>query len=437
MSFQKECFLTINHGSVDCILAYKVGVVMEKLNFPNIRFKDFDDEWEKVILNEIVNIVGGGTPSTSVDEYWDGNINWFSPTEVGESVYVAESEKKITQLGLEKSSAKILPADKTILFTSRAGIGDAAILKIDSTTNQGFQSLVLDDKTDIYFLYSQKENLKRYATKNAAGSTFLEISGKELGKMPIIIPSLSEQSAIGTLFQTLDELLSAYKDNLANYQAFKATMLSKMFPKAGQTTPEIRLEGFDGEWKEKKLKDISDSIEYGLNASAKEFDGENKYLRITDIDDKSRKFIKKSMTSPDIDVANLDNYLLEPNDVLFARTGASVGKSYIYKESDGKVYFAGFLIRIRISKEYDANFVFQNTLTRKYKNFIEVTSQRSGQPGVNGKEYGDFKIFFPSLEEQQAIGAFFSNLDDLLSNYQDKITQLETLKKKLLQDMFV
>lgn len=210
-----------------------------------------------------------------------------------------------------------------------------------------------------------------------------------------------------------------------------------MFPTAGQTVPGIRLDGFEGEWVDKSLRDMSESIEYGLNAASKEYDGQNKYLRITDIDDVSRAFIMNTLTSPDIILSNSDEYLLKTNDILFARTGASVGKSYLYKESDGKVYFAGFLIRARIKQEYDGNYIFQNTLTERYNQYIEVTSQRSGQPGVNGKEYGLYRIMVPDLPEQQAIGSFFSNFDDLTSSYQSKIEELVSLKKKLLQDMFI
>lgn len=247
----------------------------------------------------------------------------------------------------------------------------------------------------------------------------------------------SEQSAIGSLFRTLDDLLASYKDNLANYQSLKATMLSIMFPKAGQSVPEIRLDGFEGEWKKVKLKDITESIEYGLNASAKEFDGKNKYIRITDIDDVSRKFKEDSITSPDINVSECDNYLLCEKDILFARTGASVGKTYLYDIKDGKVYFAGFLIRARIKEKFDSKFIFQNTLTDRFTQYVKVTSQRSGQPGVNGKEYGEYELYLPKYEEQQAIGAYFSNLDNLIAAHQEKISQLETLKKKLLQDMFI
>ncbi len=132
---------------------------------------------------------------------------------------------------------------------------------------------------------------------------------------------------------------------------------------------------------------MSSSFEYGLNAAATEYDGENKYIRITDIDDDSREFKLEDITSPDTDLSNAENYKLSEGDILFARTGASVGKTYIYKPSDGLVYYAGFLIRARIKNEYNPEFVFQNTLTSDYVKFIKITSMRSGQPGVNAQEY--------------------------------------------------
>ena len=127
-----------------------------------------------------------------------------------------------------------------------------------------------------------------------------------------------------------------------------------------------------------------------------------------------------NLTSPDIDLTDVENYKLAEGDILFARTGASVGKSYIYRDSDGLVYYAGFLIRARIREEYDAEFVFQSTLTDKYNKYIAVTSQRSGQPGVNAQEYSEFEIRVPEKEEQTKIGTYFHNLDHLITLHQCK-----------------
>ena len=202
--------------------------------------------------------------------------------------------------------------------------------------------------------------------------------------------------------------------------------------------PKIRFVNFNDKWNYKTLDEISNAIEYGINAPAKDFDGIHKYLRITDIDDTSRLFLTAKLSSPDVDFTeeNYENYKLQKNDLLFARTGASVGKTYLYRESDGEVYYAGFLIRARLHDSYDENFVFQQTLTDKYKQFIDITSQRSGQPGVNGKEYGDWKIGITSYSEQSVIGSIFRTLDALLASYKDNLANYQSLKATMLSKMF-
>ena len=173
-----------------------------------------------------------------------------------------------------------------------------------------------------------------------------------------------------------------------------------------------------------------------MNAAASDFDGEKKYLRITDIDDQTREFRTDDLSSPDINNPIDDRYLLKEGDILFARTGASVGKTYLYKASDGKTYYAGFLIRAHVSDEADAGFIFQSTLTERYKQFVLLTSQRSGQPGINAQEYSDLLLPLPSLMEQRRIGAFFDRLDSLITLHQRKYDKLCVLKKSMLDKMF-
>lgn len=200
--------------------------------------------------------------------------------------------------------------------------------------------------------------------------------------------------------------------------------------------PKIRFKDHTEAWEQRKLDDIATSFEYGLNAAAKEFDGVNKYIRITDIDDDSHLFMVDNLTSPDIDLSDANNYKLSVGDILFARTGASVGKTYIYRDSDGLVYYAGFLIRAKISEENNAEFVFQNTLTEKYYKYIAITSQRSGQPGVNAQEYAGYEIFVPCRAEQDKISEYLGCLDNLITLHQRKCEQTKTLKKYMLQKMF-
>ena len=200
--------------------------------------------------------------------------------------------------------------------------------------------------------------------------------------------------------------------------------------------PEIRFAGFAEPWEQRKLGELSSSFEYGLNAAAKEYDGKNKYIRITDIDDDNREFKQENITSPDTDLSFAENYKLSEGDILFARTGASVGKSYIYKASDGLVYYAGFLIRARIKPEYNSEFVFQNTLTGDYEKFIQVTSMRSGQPGVNAQEYSQYQIMVPGKPEQDMISAYLQSLDNLIILHQRKHEKLVVLKQAMLEKMF-
>ena len=167
--------------------------------------------WEQRKLGEISNIVGGGTPSTEVESYWNGNINWYSPAEIGSQIYVSNSQRKITELGLEKSSARLLPVG-TVLFTSRAGIGNMAILKEKACTNQGFQSIIpIKNKLNSYFIFSRSNELKKYAETVGAGSTFVEVSGKQMSEMEIKIPQIKEQVKIADLFTNLDNLITLHQ----------------------------------------------------------------------------------------------------------------------------------------------------------------------------------------------------------------------------------
>ncbi|WP_167332714.1 restriction endonuclease subunit S [Bifidobacterium merycicum] len=179
--------------------------------YPEIRFAGFTDPWEQRKLGDVATIVGGGTPSTNNDAYWDGDIDWYSPAELGEQVYADRSVRRITQAGYDSCSATLLPAGKTILFTSRAGIGNTAILRRSACTNQGFQSLVVNDDTDVYFIYSMTDRIKNFAEQKASGSTFLEISGKGLAAGEFAFPSKDEQTAIGSMFKQLDHLITLHQ----------------------------------------------------------------------------------------------------------------------------------------------------------------------------------------------------------------------------------
>lgn len=223
----------------------------------------------------------------------------------------------------------------------------------------------------------------------------------------VSLPSLEEQRKIGKFFDTLDNLITLHQRQPFLHSPPDISLIV-------QLTPPF----YTFSWEQRKLSEMCGTFEYGLNAAAKEFDGKNKYIRITDIDDASREFLLSDLSSPDICLDGMSKYLLSSGDIVFARTGASVGKTYIYRENDGIVYFAGFLIRAKVNQDNDAEFVFQSTLSPSYEKYIRITSQRSGQPGVNAQEYGEYDLFAPSKEEQQRIGHFLRGIDNLITLHQ-------------------
>ncbi|WP_054199835.1 restriction endonuclease subunit S [Clostridium baratii] len=201
-----------------------------------------------------------------------------------------------------------------------------------------------------------------------------------------------------------------------------------------RNVPKLRFKGFEDEWKKECFKEVFNKFEYGMNSAAIDFDGENKYIRITDIDDESNKYKSDSLVSPE---GNLDEkYLVKCNDILFARTGASVGKSYLYNEEDGKLYFAGFLIRGNVKERYNSKFIFLQTKTSNYEKWVKIMSMRSGQPGINSQEYASYKINNPSLEEQNKIANFLSNVDNIIEEQEGKVKDLEQYKKGMMQKIF-
>ena len=197
---------------------------------PEIRFKDFTDPWEQRKLGDVADIVGGGTPSTNNPNYWDGDIDWYAPAEIAGQIYFDSSQRKITEQGYENSSAKMLPPG-TVLFTSRAGIGKTAILSKKGCTNQGFQSIVPhNDELDSYFVFSRTDELKQYGELVGAGSTFVEVSGKQMAAMNLKMPTtIEEQQTIGRFFKRLDTLITLHQRKLEKLQNIKKSCLEKMF----------------------------------------------------------------------------------------------------------------------------------------------------------------------------------------------------------------
>lgn len=395
---------------------------------PKYRFDKFNENWIIVKLSEIAcHYKTGGTPSTKDPTFWGGAIPWIQSSDIQKDrLFGVIPQKFISEEGLQNSTAKLIPKN-SIAIVTRVGVGKLAIIDQDYTTSQDFLSLS-DFNGDTQFIaYSIYRMLQKESTQ-LQGTSIKGITKEDLLLKKISLPEIEEQSAIGSLFRTLDNLLSSYKDNLANYQSLKATMLSKMFPKAGQTVPEIRLDGFEGEWKIKRADEIFKSVSEKNRAllpvlSASQIDG----MVLRDEIGINIKY----------DEATLNNYkVVKPGQfVIHLRSfqgGFALSKlegitspAYtIIDFIDKKNHLSGFWNSILTSKEF-------------IKRLETVTYGIRDGKSISFKDFSSLKFIFPNLEEQQAIGKYFTNLDNLITSYQEKISQLETLKKKLLQDMFI
>ncbi|MDU1467662.1 MULTISPECIES: restriction endonuclease subunit S [Streptococcus] len=248
----------------------------------------------------------------------------------------------------------------------------------------------------------------------------------------------SEQSAIGSLFRTLDDLLASYKDNLTNYQSLKTTMLSMMFPKNGQTVPEIRLDGFEGEWKFIKLGEAileayqgintaSDKVEYSISGIP--------ILQAKHITNGQINYRDTRYLDMDIYEHYISKYMPKKGEILFANIG-TIGPSVLV-DSDEMFLIAWNILKMSIKDNYSSLFIKITLSLLDSKYIFERITTGNATKFINKDEIMDIRISVPSIEEQQAIGAYFSNLDKLINSHQEKISQLETLKKKLLQDMFI
>ena len=402
-------------------------------NKPRIRFKGFTEDWEQRKLGDIATITGGGTPSTNISEYWNGDIDWYSPVEIGEKRYASGSIRKITKLGLEKSSAKILPVG-TVLFTSRAGIGNTAILQVEGCTNQGFQSITPNSKElDTYFLYTMTPKLKRYGEVTGAGSTFVEVSGKQMEQMNLMIPSLDEQKHVSQLFKVMDDAITLHQRKLEKLKLAKKALLQKLFPKNGSQFPEIRFKGFTDAWEQRKLGDIATITGGGTPSTniSEYWNGDIDWYSPVEIGEKRyasgsiRKITKLGLEKSSAKI-------LPVGTVLFT-SRAGIGNTAIL-QVEGCTN-QGFQSITPNSKELDTYFLY--TMTPKLKRYGEVTGAGSTFVEVSGKQMEQMNLMIPSLDEQKHVSQLFKVMDDAITLHQRKLDKLQEVKKGLLQKMFV
>ena len=202
--------------------------LMQQIFTQKSRFNNYNDNWNETKIKNIAEVVGGGTPKTDIDSYWNGDIKWYTPSEIGKTKYITDSERHITEDGLKNSSAKLLPKN-TILLSSRATVGEVSITLTECSTNQGFQSLITKNNVDTEFIYYLISNIKNEFLRRSSGSTFLEISKNEIKKIRINIPSLNEQKEIGKVLSNTDEKIFYLEESINKTQEFKKGLLQQMF----------------------------------------------------------------------------------------------------------------------------------------------------------------------------------------------------------------
>ena len=269
------------------------------LNVPALRFPEFTDEWMPKTINDLATVLGGGTPDTTIKSYWDGNIQWFTPSEIGKSKYVSLSSRTITEDGLNNSSAKLLPS-YTILLSSRATVGECSITLHECATNQGFQSLIAKN-CDIDFLYYLIQTKKKDLIRKACGSTFLEISANEVRKIRTNVPSNTEQKKIGALLSLIDKRIETQNKIIEDLRLLRdAISVCLLSPKS--------------DWKCYKVSEIAD-IGRGRVISSKEIANQNN----------PRYPVYSSQTSNEGIMGYLDDYAFDGEYITWTTDGANAG----------------------------------------------------------------------------------------------------------------
>lgn len=414
---------------------------------PRLRFPEFRDEgeWEKPKLGSLGSFTGGGTPSKDNSSYWEGMNPWVSSSDISDdSIYEIKISRFISDQAIQETATKVVP-ENSILLVSRVGVGKLAITKEKICTSQDFTNFTPDKINLVFLAYSLKIMKDKFLSFNQ-GMAIKGFTKEDVSSLEVPLPiEPREQQKIADCLSSLDELITAETQKLDTLKTHKKGLLQQLFPREGETVPRLRFPEFrgTGDWETAPMGSLLvKNPEYGINAPAAPYSEDlPTYLRITDIDEDGR-FLCKTKVSVDI-VATDDNYL-EPGDIVLARTGASVGKSYRYQKEDGRLVFAGFLIRVRpapkkVSPVFLANFF----TTQQYWDWVAVTSARSGQPGINGVEYSSLPVPVPSHEahgnallEQQRIADCLSSLDDLITAQNKKIDALKAHKKGLMQQLF-
>ena len=327
----------------------------------------------------------------------------------------------------------------TVLFTSRAGIGKTAILNKEACTNQGFQSIIPRPKIlNSYFLFSRTNSLKQYGETMGSGSTFVEVSGKQMSKMPLFIPNINEQSKIAKLFQSLDKTITLHEEKQRQLEQLKKALLQKMFvDKSGY--PELGFKGFADIWEQRQLGEIGSTFS-GLSGKNKEDFGHGNARFITYMNVYSNPIANPKGTEHiEIDPKQ---HQVKFGDILFttsSETPEEVGMSSVWLSNDENVYLNSFCFGYRVLSNQKINPYYMAYLLRSdsFRRKVTLLAQGISRYNISKKHVMGISISFPALEEQKKVGRLFQKLDQTITFHAKKIEQLKQLKQALLQKMFV
>ena len=377
--------------------------------------------WSVKKISDLGTTVSGGTPDTNNPEYWDGDVLWVTPSEVSalSNRFIWDTERKITEKGLKLSSAKLLPVNSLIICT-RATIGDCCINKKPICTNQGFKNIIVTGN-NVDFLYYLISKNKHELIRKACGSTFLEISKKDIDNLKFPIPPLPEQENIAEILGTWDEAIEKLSSLIEQKKLLKKGLMQKLL------TGKVRLPGFTQPWKEVKLGNFCRTFSGGTPSvnNASFYDGNIPFIRSGEIHLTSTAlFISES------GLTNSAAKLVEKGDILFALYGATSGEVDISK-INGAINQAILCIKPLSLNKY----FLKDILEYKKQNILNKYLQ-GGQGNLSAEIIKSLKIYIPSdISEQQAIANVLSTADDEINLLNQKLEALKEQKKGLMQQL--
>ncbi|WRA24592.1 restriction endonuclease subunit S [Helicobacter pylori] len=381
--------------------------------------------WQRVRLGDIAEIIGGGTPSTQITSFWNGSINWFTATEIGITKYVYKSQRTITPLGLKKSSAKLLPIG-TILLTSRASIGDCAILKMVATTNQGFQSLIPLEKINNEFLYYLTLTLKNKLLELASGSTFLEVSPNKIKNLLIPLPPLNEQIAIANILSGLDRYLCALDALILKKEGVKKALSFELL------SQRKRLKGFNQNWQKVRLG----TYKYRRGSFPQPYGNPQWYsdngMPFVQVYDVGENFKLTQKTKQKISkIAQPMSVFVPKNSVIITLQG-TIGRVALTQYD---CYCDRTILIFDNNTLNDVNKYF--FVLSLFTKFEEEKRKADGSiiKTITKQTLKDFEILLPPLDEQIAIANILSDVDSEIISLKNKKRQFENIKKALNHDL--